>query len=79
MAEDSEASGETEGTLTIVCERVTSLEHQFRAVQREVRVLSSRLEALERSSTVADPGNRSLFSFLACCWSRPPSLDNYRS
>ena len=77
----SQASGsdslETEGTLTIVCERVTSVEHQLRDLQAHVRTCQSRLRALEQGSPSEASQRQGFIQFLACCWSRPCSLDNY--
>ena len=77
----SQASGsdslDTEGTLTIVCERVTPVEHQLRELQTQVRACQSRLNTLERGQPREAVHRLGFLQFLACCWSRPHSLDNY--
>ena len=77
----SQASGsdslDTEGTLTIVCERVTSVEHQLRDLQARARTCESRIRALEQGSLSEASHRQGFLQFLACCWSRPRSLDNY--
>ena len=75
----SEASQDTEGTLTICCERVTSLEHDVAELQRALRVLTFRVDASESRSATFQPTTGSFLDFLTCCRSRQRGLDNYRS
>ena len=75
----SEASQDTEGTLTICCERITSLERDVAELRRELRVLASRVDASSHPAVALQQPTGSFLSFLACCWSRQQSLDNYRS
>ena len=51
----SEASQETDGTLTICCERVTSLERDVAELRRELRVLASRVDASVLLVAPAEP------------------------
>ena len=76
-ASGSEFSVHTEGTLIIICEGVTSVEHQLRDLQAHVRAYESRLRALDHESAADASDRQGFLQFLICCLSRQRSLDNY--